>query len=335
MNERRVVRRSAREATRAAWLAAACLAWAGCGRDGAGEAILASGFVEATEVRLSAETSGTVQRLPIEEGEPVSIGQVVAELDTTDAALAFRAALAERDQADAALRLAIAGARAEDIAEARAGVHQAEADLARATRDLERMTALVARGSAAEKLRDDAATARDVAGAQAEAARERLQRLQRGTRVEDIDAARARVAVAEARLALVGRDVEDATIESPRNGILTERLVEVGELVAPGTPLVLVTDLADAWLTAYVSETDLGRLRIGQEAEVLTDDGQRRTGRLSFIAPRAEFTPKNVQTRDERTKLVFKVRIDLENTDGLFKPGMPAEARLRSAAAPS
>jgi HlyD family secretion protein len=94
---------------------------------------------------------------------------------------------------------------------------------------------------------------------------------------------------------------------------------------------VVITDLAEPWLTVYVPELDLGRLRIGQEAQVRTDDGQARRGRVTFIASKAEFTPKNVQTRDERVKLVYKLKIGLENQDGLFKPGMPAEARLEPA----
>ncbi len=95
----------------------------------------------------------------------------------------------------------------------------------------------------------------------------------------------------------------------------------------------MVTDLANAWLNVYVSETDLGRIRLDQQASVVTDDGQTRRGRVSFVAAQAEFTPKNVQTRDERVKLVYKVKVALENKDGLFKPGMPAEAHLRAAGA--
>jgi len=94
----------------------------------------------------------------------------------------------------------------------------------------------------------------------------------------------------------------------------------------------VITDLADAWLTVYVGEPDLGRIRIGQEADVVTDDGQSRKGRITFVAAQAEFTPKNVQTRDERVKLVYKVKVGLDNQDGLFKPGMPAEARFHVAA---
>ena len=95
-----------------------------------------------------------------------------------------------------------------------------------------------------------------------------------------------------------------------------------------GAPLCVVSDLAHAWLTVYVPETDLGRIRIGQEAQVKTDDGQTRKGTVTYISPKAEFTPKNVQTRDERVKLVYRLKVGLDNADGLFKPGMPAEARL-------
>ena len=93
----------------------------------------------------------------------------------------------------------------------------------------------------------------------------------------------------------------------------------------------MVIDLAHAWLTTYVAEPDLSRIRIGQAVRVITDSGQERSGRISFIASQAEFTPKNVQTHDERVKLVFRVKVQLDNADGLFKPGMPAEARLRLA----
>ena len=116
---------------------------------------------------------------------------------------------------------------------------------------------------------------------------------------------------------------------SPVTGVVTETLAEKGELAARGTGIVVVTDLPNAWLNAYVAETDLARLRLGQEAEVVTDDGQLRKGRVSFVASRAEFTPKNVQTRDERVKLVYRIKVALENEDGLFKPGMPATARLQ------
>jgi len=114
--------------------------------------------------------------------------------------------------------------------------------------------------------------------------------------------------------------------------VLSERLAEPGELVAPGTGLAVLIELDRPWLTVYVAEPELGRIRLGQPVEVVTDGGESRQGRLSYISSKAEFTPKNVQTRDERVKLVYRVEVELDNEDGLFKPGMPAEARLGAGA---
>ncbi len=170
-----------------------------------------------------------------------------------------------------------------------------------------------------------------MAQAALEGARQRLRRLEAGSRSEEIDAARGRVAAADARIAQFDQQIKDAVVTSPVGGIVTSRLSDQGELLARGTGIVVVTDIANAWLNAYVPEPDVARVRIGQEAEVRTDGGETRRGKVSFVSSRAEFTPKNVQTRDERVKLVFRIKIALDNGDGLFKPGMPAEVRLAAA----
>jgi HlyD family secretion protein len=313
-------------------LGAAALA-AACGRSEPAGQITASGHVEATQVRIAAKTPGTLATLRVDEGDRVTAGQSVAEVDTVDVRLALDAARAERAQADAELRLRLAGSRAEDIAEARAQVARADADLDAAEKDLVRMEGLLAAGSGTQKSRDDARARRDAATAGLTAARERSRKTEAGSRPEEIDAARARVATADARIAQFEQQIKDAAMVSPVAGVVTEKVAEQGELLARGSAVVVVTDLADAWLTVYVAEPDLARIRIGQAAEVRTDDGQTRQGKVTFIASQAEFTPKNVQTRDERVKLVFKVKVGLPNQDGLFKPGMPAEARLTAAGA--
>jgi HlyD family secretion protein len=313
-------------------LALASLSGGACRRGAEDGVIVASGNVEATEVLVSTKVAGTVLSLSVQEGSVVKPGQELARIDTTDVRLALDAARADRAQADAELRLRLAGSREEDVKEARAQVARAEADLDGAQRDLARMEGLLASGSGTTKSRDDARTRRDVAAASLEAARERLRRLEAGSRREEKDAARARLQSAEARIAQLEQQLKDAVIDSPAGGVVTSKLAEPGELAARGTGLVIVTDLSDAWLNVYVAEPDLGRLRLGQEAEVRTDDGQLRKGRVSFIASRAEFTPKNAQTRDERVKLVYRIKVALENGDGLFKPGMPSTARLQPAA---
>jgi HlyD family secretion protein len=306
---------------------------AACGRSEPAGIITASGHVEATQVRVAAKTPGTLAKLAVDEGDRVTLGQTVAEVDTVDLRLALDGAKAERAAADAELRLRTAGSRKEDIAEARAQVTRAEADLDGAERDLARMEGLLGAGSGTQKSRDDARVRRDANAAGLAAARERARKTESGSRPEEIDAARARLQGAEARIAQLEQQIKDASLASPVGGVVTEKVAEQGELLARGSAIVVVTDLADAWLTVYVAETDLGRIRLGQPAEVRTDDGQTRQGKVTFIASQAEFTPKNVQTRDERVKLVFKVKVGLPNGDGLFKPGMPAEARLQAAGA--
>jgi len=307
-----------------------------CGSAGARAGVIsASGHVEATEVRVSTKVGGTVEALLVEEGDRPARGQEIARIDATDVRLALDAARAEMGQATAELSLRLAGAREEDIAEAQAQVARAQAELEAARRDLGRMEGLMASGSGTTKALDDAGTRRDVASASLDAARERLRKLRAGNRPQEIESARARAAAAAARIAQLEQQLRDAVIASPIAGVVTEKLVEAGELATPGTALVVLVDLDSPWLTVFVAEPDLGRIRIGQEAEVVTDGGQARKGRISFVASRAEFTPKNVQTRDERVKLVYEVKIGLENRDGLFKPGMPAEARITPVGEPS
>lgn len=306
---------------------------AGCRKGQDPGVIVASGHVEATEVLVSTKVSGVIESLAVDEGHTVAAGQELARIDTTDTRLALGAARADRALADAELRLRLAGSRVEDVREAQSQVARARADLEGAQKDLDRMEGLLASGSGTTKSRDDARTRRDLAQSGLDGARERLRRLEAGSRVEEKDAARARLEAAEARLAQLEQQLADARILSPVAGVVTEKLAERGELAARGTGIVVVTDLPNAWLNAYVAEPELARLRLGQEAEVVTDDGQTRKGRVSFVASRAEFTPKNVQTRDERVKLVYRIKVALENPDGLFKPGMPATARLVPAAA--
>ncbi len=301
------------------------------GKDAA--SITAAGHVEATDVRLSAKVPGRLASFPEQEGTLVAAGQELLRIDTTDIELVLAQARAERRAADAELRLRLAGARREDIAELSAQSASATADLEGAQRDFARMQALLDQGSGTRKARDDARTRQEMAAARLAASKQALARAQAGSRPEEIEAARAHLAALTARQAQLEQQSKDAVLVSPLAGVLTERLAEPGELLQAGTPVAVVTNLAEAWLTVYVTEPDLGRIRIGQTAEVRTDDGQSRKGRISFIASKAEFTPKNVQTRDERVKLVFKVKVNLDNADGLFKPGMPAEALFATALA--
>ena len=293
--------------------------------------IIASGHVEATEVTLSTKVGGTLEWFELEEGDQIMQGQEIARMDTVDFELSLAAAEADLALADSVLRLREAGFRDEEIAEASAQVARARADLQAAERDLRRYQALVDRGSGTEKTRDDALARVEVTTESVSAAEARFELLRAGSRPEELDEARARLAGVDARIAQIDQQISDAAVFSPVSGVVTAKLAEQGELLRQGAPLAVVTNLDNAWLTAYVSAADLGRIRIGQTATVITDDGQNREGTLTFVNSIAEFTPKNVQTRDERIKLVYRIKVALNNADGLYKMGMPAEAHLRAA----
>jgi membrane fusion protein YbhG len=302
----------------------------------------ASGYVEATEVRVAPEVGGRVIELAVAEGDRVAAGAVIARLDASDLLIARRRAEAERDQAEAQLRLLQAGSRAEDIRQARAqadsaqaDVQAAESELEAATADLQRFEALLQSNAGSRKQRDDAATRREIAAARVRAARERARaaaegvaRLRAGARPEEIAAARARVAAADAQIAALDKSIADAVLKSPVAGIVTAKLVDAGEMAAPRMPVVIVTDLDRAWANVYVDEPTVPRLRLGQKATLLTDAGQRLEGTITFISPKAEFTPRNVQTADERSKLVYRIKVSVDNHDGILKTGMPVEAEL-------
>jgi HlyD family secretion protein len=310
--------------------AVAALFLGGCARGTDATQILASGHVEATSVRIATKVAGRLESLLVQEGDVVRAGQVLGTLATTDLKLALEQARAERDQAAAEYRLRLLGARKEDIAELEAQIESVRSELENAQKDLDRMQGLLDKGSGTNKARDDAKTRRDMTAHRLEAMNQSLARMRAGSRPEEKEASRARLAAMEARIAQLEQQVKDATIDSPLAGVVTEKVAEPGELLQVGSALCVITDLTNAWLTVYVTGPDLGRIRLGQEAQVTTDDGQNRKGKVTFIASQAEFTPKNVQTRDERVKLVYRVKIGLDNQDGLFKPGMPAEARLKA-----
>ncbi len=315
----------------------------GCAEEAPTDRVRVSGHVEATEVRLAPEAGGRVLTLAAKEGDRIEPGQTVLTLDTRDIALAIDRAKAERAVAAAQLRVVQAAARPEDvrqaesqIATAKADQSAAESELAAAGQDLERFETLLKTNSGSQKQRDDAATRRNVARDRVSAAQSRVRtaeetlvRVRAGARREEVDAARARVDVVSAQIASLEKTLGDATLVSPIGGIVTEKLVEVGEIIAPRAPALVVVDLDRAWADVFVPEPIVPSLRIGQPATVFTDaGGAGLAGTLSYISPKAEFTPRNVQTAEERSKLVYRIRISVDNKEGILKQGMPVEAEL-------
>jgi HlyD family secretion protein len=302
-----------------------------------------SGQVEATDVQVAAQVAGRVLELKVAEGDRVKVGDLLARLDTADAELALMRARADRQQADAQLRLLLAGARVEDVRQAEAAVaasetevRAADAELSAARADVDRFEMLLASNSGSRKQRDDAVTRRDVANARAQGARDRVRsaretvgRLRAGARREEVDAAQARVAAAAAQIATLDKAIADAVIAAPIAGVVSEKLAEVGELLQPRAPVVVLTDLEHVWANVYVDEPVVPRLRLGQPATLFTDaGGPGIAGTVSYISSKAEFTPRNVQTAEDRSKLVYRVKVSVNNAGGTLKAGMPVEAEI-------
>lgn len=289
-----------------------------------------SGNVEVTDVEVSFRMPGWVEARPVSEGEPVTAGQLIARLDATE--LAQEVALREAEARAYAAELAAleAGSRPQEVAVARASVRHAQTDLERLAAEYERQRELLARNVASQQVFERAKAEYEVAKSQVEEARERLKLVEEGPRQEDIMRARARLDQVKQSLAIARTRLAYATLTSPISGIVLSENVEAGEYIVPGVPVVTVGDLVNTWLRAYVNEPDLGRVKLGQAVCVTTDTypGKAYPGRLSFIASAAEFTPKNVQTTEERVKLVYRIKVAIPNPDLELKPGMPADADI-------
>jgi membrane fusion protein YbhG len=320
------------------WLAAAVTIAAillpSCRGRKEGGAIIASGTIEAVEVSVAAKTTGQVEKVLIEEGSRVQVGDELAVVDSGSLAIQLRQAEAGVDLARSQLELLLKGARTEDIRQTEEAAKQTEANLFLAGEDLKRIRNLYEKESATAKMKEDAEARYQVAQAQREAAQQALLKVRKLSRPEEVRAAEARLAQAEAGRDLLKKTIADATTISPVSGIVTHKAVEAGEFVGPGTPLLTIADLDKVRLNIYVTEVELGRVRLGQQAEIRIDSHPDRSlsGTVIFISPEAEFTPKNVQTREERVKLVYRVKIEIPNPEGILKPGMPADAAIMAGA---
>jgi HlyD family secretion protein len=287
-----------------------------------------SGNIEAHESVLSFKVQGRIMELLVEEGQWVEEGAVIARLDAAD----FRQQVALEEASlrvrEAELALALAGTRQQEIEAAQQTLIDAEADLKQKGLDFERAQTLYGKDVISEEARDRAETNLKRAQATYERAKQRYDEALEGTRKEQIAVARANVQQACERLRLARVNLGYTVLEAPRAGVAVVRQAELGEVVAPGTPVVTLADLDNVWLRGYISETDLGRVRWGQPATLGTDTypGKTYPGRVSFISSKAEFTPKSIQTEKERVTLVYRIKIDVGNPNHELKPGMPADA---------
>jgi HlyD family secretion protein len=262
------------------------------GRGGNDGPIKLSGTIEARDADLSFQVSGRIATMPVDEGSAVKAGEVVATLDDSDYKLGLRRAQAE-------------------YAAARANVAQAKARLKFTSSELHRLLPLADKQLVSPQQLEQAQTNNETAKA-------------------DLQGANAQVKVTAAALNTAQHQLDYIKLTAPNDGMISARLAEIGEVVQAGKPVFSLSETAHPWVRAYINETDLSRVRIGQEAEVRVDGLPDKVfkGRLNFISPKAEFTPKTVETQALRVDLVYRVRVAVDNPEGILKIGMPADIKL-------
>ena len=301
-----------------------------CGSNDEKTFIEASGTIESTNIIVSSRTAGNIQTMNFSEGAKVNTGDTILIIDHELLDIQLRQAIASKDVTEAQLSLMLAGARKEDINQAEQNLNQAKINYETAEKDKGRMQNLYDSRSITEKQYEDALARYDLMTAQYNAAQDNLNKVKKIFRPQEIDQAKGNLNKSIAGVDLLKKNIRDSYVLSPINGFLVKTFIENGETVTPMSSLFKVSDLDVVELVIYVSEEELGLVKLGQKAEVTIDTYKEKVyeGKVTYISPEAEFTPKNIQTKDERTKLVFAVKIEIPNKNYDLKPGMPADANV-------
>jgi HlyD family secretion protein len=310
------------------------IAWFVLLRRGNGDAPYeGSGTVEATESDLGFTVAGRIEAVDVVEGDTVQAGRELARLDRSELQARRDQAAASAAAADAALLEMRRGSRPEEIRQAEAAADAADHDAATAERDTKRARELHAQQVLSDAELDRSETALGMAQARQVQAREALRLMREGPRKERVDAAHANAEAAAATVRSLDATLANTVIKAPSPGVITVRHHHPGEIVQAGAPVLTLLDRSDRWVKVYVPETQIGAAHVGQAAHITTDTfpGRRYGGRISYVASEAEFTPKTVQTREERVKLVYAVKVRIDGDPSYeLKPGMPADVGLEN-----
>ncbi|QQZ41898.1 biotin/lipoyl-binding protein [Pseudomonas sp. SK3(2021)] len=272
---------------------------------------MGNGRLEATEVQIASKTPGRLAEVLVDEGDKVFKDQLLARMDT-------RTLEAQRAQAEAD----VVRTR-ENLAAAEANVHLRQSELLLATQELKRSRELFKRGFASQQIIDQQQARLNTGNAAVQAAQ------------AQVAAVRAAIGSANALVAQLTSEIDDSSLRAPIDGIIQLRLAEPGEVLGAGGRVLLLIDPSDQYMNLYLSASVTGRLAVGSEARILLDalPDQPLPAKISFVAAKSQFTPKEVETRDERQKLVFRVKLRLTQPSAVpqAKPGMPGAGYVRTA----
>ncbi|MGO9482393.1 MAG: HlyD family secretion protein [Candidatus Kryptoniota bacterium] len=302
----------------------------GCSSSSNKNDVTATGTIEATENSIAAQVPGRIVKMNFEEGSLVKKGDTLAEIDHRTLAQQVNEARAAYVMAKQQYDLLVKGARSEDLRVSEEGVKQAEANFTLAQLSLDRTQKLFTDHSVSQSQMDAAQAQYDVASAQLKSAQQNLEKTQHYARPEEIRSAAAQVQQAQAALDFASINFDHSYVTSPIDGTVLDKLLEIGDYANVGTPIYTISDLRMMKMTVYVSEVDLARIRLGDDAQVILDGMPNHPfeGKVIYISPTAEFTPKDVETKDDRIKLVFAVKIGIVNLEDYLKAGLPADAAI-------
>ena len=288
------------------------------------------GNIDIRQVNAGFRVSGRVKEMKLEEGDIVRAGDLIAQLDDVPYQDQVRLAEAQVAQAQAAYAKMVNGYRAEEIEQARAQLAQAKANHQNALRNFERQDALQQSHVISKSDYDSALATRDSLKGQVDVAQANLDLELAGNRAEDIENAKAQLDNAKANLAMAQQNLTDCQLVAPVDGVIITRAVEPGTIVSTSSVIYSICQNEPVWVRTYVGEGDLGRIYPGMKALVSNDTNPNRpyVGQIGFISPVAEFTPKNVETRELRTDLVYRLRVIITKPDRYLRQGMPVSLRM-------
>lgn len=288
------------------------------------------GNIDIREVQLAFYATGRIARLLVDEGDTVTRGQLLAEIEPSRYKHALKKIQGETAAQKELLARLVTGSRPQEKESARAAVKAAEARLKLAEITLKRARELSRTKFVPQQQLDDASAAFKAARAELDSAKQRLSLVLEGPRQEDIRRAREQLAALEAGLALATEQLADTKLYSPATGIIQNRILEPGAMAFPSAPVFSLALTDPLWVRAYIPEPRLGQIRKGMQVEVFTDSFPEKIyhGWIGFISPVAEFTPKAVQTTELRTRLVYRARCFVCDSSDELRLGMPVTVRV-------
>ena len=295
------------------------------------------GNIEIRDAQLTFNDQELLREVLVEEGQRVSSGQVLARLETERLGARIREAEAVVSAREQVLERLKTGTRPQEIERLRAEVRAAQTRVDNARRNYKRIRKTELTGASTEQALDNARSEFKVQTALLEAGKQTLDLALEGPRREDIAEAKDRLQSARAALDLLQIRLKDATLKAPSSGVIQSRILEPGEMALPGRPVFTLALTDPKWVRAYVPEPDLGLIQEGLPTSVVSDSFPDHSfeGWVGFISPLAEFTPKNVETTDLRTKLVYEVRVFVRDPDNRLRLGMPVTVHIDFEASPA